>query len=318
MHKIDEIMFRTGSIDAEAFKDEWFFEFSGVSDHGDWRYLRVDFMGTPFPENSTPIVIVTPNDYIDNPEIKRDYNNVAVVGIAQDVRNDGFLLRARNSDSATGFAGFNYLAVVEGMPPEGEEFAGLKMGAVSSKNFAKEGDWQHWQVNTPFESSIILLTANNLNVRNNNVPAVGIVQSANTEGFTLAARNSDCNVNGGDCGFYYVAVERLYEKSSTSNLFIDTGVVPSSDNEPLRFGGSCQPSDWNFQTVYFNQPFVAPPIVLVTANDHGREGDGHNAAVVGIAQDVTISGFTLAARNSDIAGGYAGFYWVAIGCAGCG
>lgn len=49
----------------------------------------------------------------------------------------------------------------------------------------------------------------------------------------------------------------------------------------------------------------------MTAND--LKVQGHNAAVVGIAQDVTPNGFTLSARNSDCASGQAGFYWVAIG-----
>ncbi len=71
--------------------------------------------------------------------------------------------------------------------------------------------------------------------------------------------------------------------------------------------------------IYFTDPFLAPPVVLLTDNDPRSEG--RNPAVVGIAQNVTPFGFRVAARNSDYIGGRTGFYWVAIGwpqecCAG--
>jgi hypothetical protein len=153
-----------------------------------------------------------------------------------------------------------------------------------------------------------------MNVQAHNAAAVGIVENPTAQRFTLHARNSDCAV--GDCAFYYLAIATLLDQPNGDggNLQVGTGEV-----QAMSLNAACVPGDAQTSQVDFHQPFLTPPTVLLTANDLGVAQDGHNAAAVGIAQNVTPYGFTLLARNSDCMGGQAGFYWVAIGCSlGCG
>ena len=63
--------------------------------------------------------------------------------------------------------------------------------------------------------------------------------------------------------------------------------------------------------IYFDRPFLTPPVVLATARETN--------AIVTIARNVTTHGFTLHARNTDSVPRHALFYWIAIGCVeGCG
>jgi hypothetical protein len=71
--------------------------------------------------------------------------------------------------------------------------------------------------------------------------------------------------------------------------------------------------------VYFDRPFLTPPVVLATARDRDSELKRHHNPLVLIAQNVTTHGFTMAARNTDTVNAIAEFYWIAIGCKeGCG
>jgi hypothetical protein len=170
------------------------------------------------------------------------------------------------------------------------------------------------------ERPVVLVTANNLNVVGHNAAAVGIARDPDGAGFVLRARDSDCSE--GESGFYYLRVAP--GRPMEANLVIDTGEVPGDT-----FYRDCDPGDTKSWDVYFDYPFLTPPVVFVTTNDNNVTS--HNVAAVGMARNVTPYEFTLVGRNSDCAGGsdrplgsssvsgQAGFYWVAIGCSrGCG
>jgi len=300
--RIGETIFQIGSVPARNFSED--------CHEGDWEEFVITFP-TPFPKEVNVRVIVTAN----NLEVERGAQNAAVVGIVRDLTPGGFVLLGRSSDCARGDAGFNWMAVAE-TPGRDERPIGLRLGVVQPMGFSADchsGDWQNWgaiNFSAAFnEAPVVLLTASNLNVAGHNAAAVGIARDSQPDRFTLVARNSDCA--DGNCTFYYVALSPRDE--GRSDIWVDSGEVSSRF-----FQSDCKTGDWYSWNIMFNQSFLTPPVVLVTANDLGIR-EGHNAAVVGIAQNVTTHGFTLAGRNSDCASGQAGFYWVAIGCAlGCG
>lgn len=298
--QINQAIFDFGKVEAQFFNKD--------CQARDWKSWEITF-AAPFPTDDVR-VIVTANDY----QIDAGLQNIAAVGIAQNVTQSGFTLAARNSDCAHGSAGFNWMAVLETPGQRQDGAPDLRLGIVQPRFFQPDcvpGDWQVWEskFHQPFaDSPVILLTGSNLHVQGHNPAVVGVVQNPIAAGFSLAARSSDCQE--GNSSLYYVALSQ--ETAGQKDLWIDSGQV-----FPLPFDPDCTHGDWHSWEVYFHQSFLTPPVVLVTPNNRGVEG--HNSAVVGIAQNVTSYGFTLAARNSDCAGGQAGFYWVAIGCAkGCG
>jgi hypothetical protein len=239
----------------------------------------------------------------------------AAVGIAQNVTNAGFDLRIRNSDCAAGLVAFNWMAVLE-TPGVNQPPAAVRMAILPHQPFQNTctpGDTPP-DVTAPFwkpfaSTPTVFLTAGNLFVRFA-APAVGIALNQQLNSFTLRARNSGIL---GDCMFYYAAVgQDPLGGGSNQNLFVDTGVVSA-----MGFNSTFVPGDTQSLPIFFNEPFLTPPIVLLTANN--VDATGHIAAPVGLAQDVTPYGFNLVARNSDCAPGMAGLYWVALGCGlGCG
>jgi hypothetical protein len=287
---------------------------------GDWQSYQVG-LKKPFQSADNVRVIVTANDYsggISGGITSKD--NPAVVGVVWGVSTAGFTLWARNSDSEPGKAGFYYMAVEElGKPPQGVEGVDLRFGILQQKFFRSEGQPEAWQTWDPYprfstplagKNLAALVTGCNLNVRSTNVPAVGISRDLDFNGFELAARNSAACLpttprSTGACAFYYVA--GVNEHLPKDSFWIDSGVA---DAEP--FEASCEEGWTASWEVYFSRPFLSPPIVLLTCKDA-------DAAVVGLARDVTTHGFTLAGLNSDCGAGNAQFYWVAIGCGlGCG
>jgi hypothetical protein len=275
-------MFQMGSVLARDFSED--------CERGDWEFFEIAFE-SPFPTDQVR-VIVTAN------------GNAAAVAIAQHVGRKGFILAARNSGCAPGTAGFNWMAFVE-TPEERQRPVGLRMGVVQPRHFmsdCEEGDWRSWEVmHSPVRSEpFTLLTA-----CNGNAAAVGVVNDSRADGFTFSARNSGCAE--GDSSFYYLVLTQYEDKES--KVFVDGGEVPAQ-----HFAPDCVPGDWQSWEIQFKESFLTPPIVLITAG-----GENANAAVVGIAQNVTTHGFTLSARNSGCAEGDGGFYWAAFGCAkGCG
>jgi hypothetical protein len=89
---------------------------------------------------------------------------------------------------------------------------------------------------------------------------------------------------------------------------VETGNVPEN-----WFERSGQQGDWRTWDIVFKNPFAGIPTVLLTANKAIDIPVRLSAAVLGMARAVTANGFRLAARNSDLAPGLAGFDWIAIG-----
>jgi len=133
---------------------------------------------------------------------------------------------------------------------------------------------------------------------------VGVVVRASRVGFNLASRNSD--IGPGACNFTFLAVETASGGDPT--LFVDSGQVPGR-----YFAVENYPGDWQVWVVSFAEPFATPPAVLVTADNSNGTLNSYARAAVGVVFDVTTDGFTLAARNSDLCAGPAGFSWIAIG-----
>lgn len=326
---VSEAVFQAGTFGQRNFSKDC--EIGDTETFQTTGFQRVVFQ-EQFPTQSRVRVIVTAN----NLGVPAGIHNAALVGAVQDVTAEGFILQARNSDCAdeVSLAGMNWVAVAE-TPGVQQKPTNIRMGVLQPRPFSPDchsGDTTDFGVtfSTPVEGQpVVVVTANNLNVQGHNAAVAGIVMGPDGNpptptGFALKARNSDCAAGG--CGFYFVAVSRGLPGSG--NLIIDTGEVVLQN-----FHSDCSDGDTRTWDIYFSQPFLTPPTILVTANDGnlGRPPQ-HQAFPVGMARNVTPYGFTLAGRNSDCftgrgsgdpfgqeVFGQAGFYWVAIGCAvGCG
>jgi hypothetical protein len=152
------------------------------------------------------------------------------------------------------------------------------------------------------------------------------------EGFRLIARNSGA---AGACGFNWVAIVETIASSLLApappppgavppvNLAVDSGIVSGLTASAVGFffSQADTPGDWASAEVQFAGPFDAEPVVLVTPQFPDSQPlpnpplRSSSCAPVGMVQNVTRFGFTLAAINTDNnpAGGAASFYWVAFG-----
>jgi hypothetical protein len=309
---------------------------------GDWVSMDVQYP-QPFPAQANVVVIATANDL----GVTDPLRNEPVVPVVEDQTPQGFKLWGRNPhECARSVAGFNWLAIAE--VPSGEEpsHVAVRLGVVRPRFFWRRcgGDPRFWSVSfLPNRSlagasgpPITLATATNLNVwatsgelsgiggptyaytweTSYNAAAVPVIQMPTPDGFRLKGSNSDGQ--HGNCAFYHATFAEL--PGSSQGLWIEIGKVGAKSFEPRDNEG-----DWRMWDVEFQDPFLTPPTVLVTANDRMADGmpvPDHGAggvfakavAAVGIATNVTTHGFTLMARNSDCAGGFAGFSWVALGC----
>jgi hypothetical protein len=185
------------------------------------------------------------------------------------------------------------------------------------------------------------LTACDSGVQGHNAAVVGVArpnipllqfngQAPNQQGLSLHTRNSDSE--SGECAFYVFAITPDVPDATPegnpitpdgANLVVDMGTIDATANKYYidngvqtpdlqQFASAGQWGDTLNYNVDFHAPFLVPPVVLLTANNVGVGGN-YNAAVVGIAQNVTPNGFILSGRSSDTQEGWCGFYWVAIG-----
>jgi hypothetical protein len=309
-------------------------EFTPSCTPGDWVTWRIPFTspGLKVP----PAVIVTPN----NRHAQPDDHIAAPVGVAQHVTAQGFILAARNSDCAAGVASFDWLAISTADRAVKPNVTSVRMRVVQPMWFSADctiGDTQGRELTfwdpVQDDNAFVFLTASDSGVFGefpngrdaHNAAAVGRVMDSTLQGFLLSARNSDSA--SGRCAFYSSAIDMNVDTvfDNGASLFVDVGTV-NVDYILASLSGVFTPGSWISVAVDFHQPYREPPVVLLTANDDGVSqavagtGTDHNAAVVGIATNVTPNGFILSARNSDCAPrGTCGFYWVAIGCGpGCG
>ena len=183
MTPIEQVMIQMGYLQAR--------DFSEAGEAGSCERMAVRF--SPDLPGDDIRIIITPTSI----GVSNYVPSGALVGIARDVRSDGFEVLACNSDCARGSSALLWIAVVErpGDPPIGA--VDLRLGCTVPKGFAEDchqGDWQDWQV--PFAPTLtrtphVFLTASNLNAQGHNAAAVGITRYADSAGFLLAARNSD-------------------------------------------------------------------------------------------------------------------------------
>ena len=150
--------------------------------------------------------------------------------------------------------------------------------------------------------------------------ADNIIDGVNDFGFSLRA--VDVDSVGGPAGFSAAAFVANGDPDpqqggpSITHLWFDHGSEKNVDTYfkdavfpgtpyPVAPGG--QNGDWRTVDVYFDRPFLTPPLVFATGR--GR------TPLVCVVRKVTTHGFTLSARNTDTVDGHALFHWVAIGSA---
>jgi hypothetical protein len=299
---------------------------------GDEKTYSVSFPNA-FPQYRGPqvadsrvVVILTPNDSGSSTG-----NNPHVVGLVCDADNSkGFTIKAYNPDNVSGIASFNWLAVLEISSPPPTNYKvppaskyDFRAGVVQPLYFGKRGDSDSdnsWAINTydPFsQPPLYFLSENNLNhfesyyydtvYSEPNLNAViGNVRQPHTNRFIIHGHSSD--VKNGTCAFNYIGVAKITEGALPITAYMDTGIL-----DPTWLGGDEKDGDWvEWNNIYFKEPFLTPPTVLVTPYFNSQTM-GFEAYPVGIVRNVTTHGFTLAARNSFTKRGEAGFYWLALG-----
>jgi hypothetical protein len=237
----------------------------------------------------------------------------AVVPCATKVNSAGFTFFGRNADPRTdGDVAFNYLAVLAGI----------------QDNTRTEGQLEgRLQVLQP--KLFVFLSANNLNVESQNPATAGWVDELAelpgllSDGFSVRALNVDSV--GGHSGFFAASfiVRDLNDpppNTATQNIWVDQGSENRAEDyyRATVFGGVPYPlspdgqsGDWRSLQIYFDHPFLVPPIVLAS----GREEN----PVIPMIRDVTTHGFSAGVRNTDSVGRHALVSWVPLGCSdGCG
>jgi hypothetical protein len=179
------------------------FAIAGAS--GDWRRWSVGF-GSRVGFVQPPAVVATPT----NASVR--VHAAAVVAIPSGVTKDGFNLAARNADIGAGACNFFYVAATQG--GGGGVTLQIDTGQLPARLFSASGspgDWQVWAVSfaEPFLTPpSVLATADNSNgmLRSYARAVQGVAFDVTTDGFTLAARNTD--TSAGPAGFSWVAVGR--------------------------------------------------------------------------------------------------------------
>jgi hypothetical protein len=292
--KLAETMIQFGSEDKR--------DFAKRCRSGDLEFFTVHFPVSFSSGAGLPTVIVTPSDYglprFNGAKI------VPAVGVVQDVTRTGFRLAAWNTGTFRGPAGFNWMAVQE-TPGDAQKPVDIRAGVVQPKHFAKQG-YQDWTVSYRSfrEKQTSLLTATNLyGTPKRNAAVVGIATDEHVSGFFLHGRNTDSDA--GDCAFYYTSVATGEEGHVPADAWVETGGTGCANRE---LGA------WEFEEVMFANPFLTPPVVLLTGGDNIGASPYRATPMVAVARYVTTHGFTLAMRNAGCKRGVAGVHWVALGC----
>ena len=258
-----------------------------------------------------------------------------------------FRLRNADPDHVATGISLDWLAVlgVPDANPTAARLLDARLSLLQPKHFSGYRDSHTWSriwFSRPLippragAAAILLLTQNDLNSVHGNTPATigtagdlegsdqlltdGIIDGVND--FGLSLRAVDVDTASGNTGFYAAAfvangeTDPANDGPTVTQLWFDHGSEKNVDTffkdaifsgtpYPVAPGG--QSGDWKTLDIYFDRPFVTPPLVFASAR--GR------TPVVCVARKVTTHGFTLAARNTDTVDGHALFFWVAIGTA---
>jgi hypothetical protein len=300
MTKLSECKVAFGHLEGGDFSE------TGIS--GDWQLFEAFFPETEIYAEP-PIVVATP--------ILEDEFDIGAypVCVVKDVTVRGFTLAARNM-ADHGFAAFYWMAVLQ-TPGTSGGVVYLTSGVLSSLYFGAKGSPNQQNGLTNLDmlnhvSASVILTATDQNVSGHTIGAVAAVADKFLENIGnipgITARNPD--IVDGSCNYNWARFDSF--PTTTNNIFsehlIETGLVPATFFQP---SGIC--GDWNTWDINFSTPFETLPVVFLTANNVAMESSDKLVAPVGVVQSITIYGFRLAARNSDIASGKAGFNWIAIG-----
>ena len=305
---IEELTVRAGRCPAVNFSS------SGTL--GDWQAFHVPFL-PPMPSSATGKIRVLVSASDD--EVNASDHQAVPVVIVGEISNMGFTAWVRNSDVSSGWSGLVWFAIAE--QPEvlsngsSQTPPLIRFGSTQPQHFqytGRRGDWRRWEIrhgtNAGFSGiPCSIVSPTNQNVRVHASSAVGIVAGETIDGFNLAARSAD--VGPGACSFCYLSVLIGGGKASGKQM-VDSGQV-----SPRNFSATGLSGDWQVWSVAFAEPFLVPPVVLLTADNANGTLNSYARAAVGTAFDTTTNGFTLAARNSDVMGGPAGFTWLAVGYA---
>jgi hypothetical protein len=272
-----------------------------------------------------------------------------LVAVVETVDATGFTFRVRNADPDQGADNVSVdwlavLGVVDTNSAKTRQSDG-RLSVLQPKSFdgfLEQNNWPRIWFSKPLVPDargtppVILLTQNDLHCGQDNPATIGTVgpleatselfnhailvpgDDPNDFGFSVGA--SDVDTVGGNCGFYSAAfVVNANAGDSIQDWWIDNGNEKNVDsffNEmpskpPFSIARGGVSGDWRLLDIYFDKPFLTPPLVFASARGH--------TPIVCIARRVTTYGFTLAARNTDSVDGHAMFNWIAIGCKdGCG
>jgi hypothetical protein len=184
-----------------------------------------------------PVIFATANNLGCGVSPYQQPHNAAAVPIVQDnwsrsyiadpEHPGGFTLNSCNSDTAGGLCGFNWVALQQrpaGSTPSQHEFiwsvdTGAVFDDVNLFSFAPDGQVGDWvsaevQFSEPFALPPVVLTTAIVPIDQDFGPPgagprgcapVPMAQNVTRFGFTLAARNSDTNENGGLAFFHWAA-----------------------------------------------------------------------------------------------------------------
>ena len=199
-------------------------------------YRFNDNFGIQFEKGAKPLVFATANNVGCGVSPYQPTHNAATVGLVQDSRPpfspEGFRLIVRNSDVA-GSCGFNWVALQQlyGATPPGPPYVANLI--VDTGHFpyddpdldfnqsGTDGDWAFGEIqfSAPFGGTPVVLISARFDFGASFLPEtfegtsscapVAIAQNVTPFGFTLAARNSDTNPNGGSASFDWIAFSQV-------------------------------------------------------------------------------------------------------------
>jgi hypothetical protein len=284
----------------------------------------------PFPDDDVRVFVTATNEDLGPTD-----HHAAVVGVVDSVTNDGFDLFARSTDCASGSSSFTWLAVWgKALDAPRREVIELRMARVQPGSLEPKGmqlspdctpgDTGTWPTvpfsrpivdgqGTPLDPTILLTQSHSLLLTSATFKSwaacVGMLRGDTPSGFNLTARNFDLLY--GFPTYHYLALARSDQgpvQSKVDELRVAMGEATFS----LMPGGPYK--SWADRPVYFDAPFITPPIILLTARSAPGMGVSDVRAFHPVASTPDQWGFTLMARSADPEFGTMNVNWLALGC----